>query len=177
MEHMLWEPSTLTSLLTASGVEFDSDTIDKLYQQARRHKADELARQAWYAAMEWELFTTYDVKNGDETIMALAQRLARQYVPHNVPHPTDLGALYHLGDAHIVDKEPLYRYLWAEAVAAHIFETSRLAYEETGTLPKEALQQHVVQPTSWSELSGAFNMASADDELPLEALWKRYQLD
>ena len=186
MEHWLWEPQTLQSLLTASGVEWDTETIDNLYQQARRNKADELARQAWHAAMEWEIFTTYDVKASDESVMSLAQRLARDHVSHDVPHPTDLGALYHLADSHIRDQEPLYRYIWAEAVAAHVFEHARKHYETTGQIPKDALIQHVVQPTSWSELSIAFQITSEDagdtggdndGRLPLEALWNRYQLN
>lgn len=186
MEQWLWEPSTLKGLLTASGVELDQEMVDTLYQQARRQKAQTLAEQAWYAALECELFTDkYNVQNADETIMAVAQRLARRYVPHDVPHPTDLSALYQLAVAHVGEGQPptLYRYLWAEAVAAHVFEHTRLAYESSSSMAsspdaaeaRKALQRHVVQPTRWSAMCLAFGMT--EDQVPLDSLWKRYRLD
>ena len=181
MEHWLWEPSTLQSLLVASGADmesFDDATMQTLYQQASRHKADELARQAFFSATEWEMYSSFDVTQQDETLMAMTQRLARQHIPHDVPHPTDLGALYQIGDANVQnggESVALYRYLWAEAVSAQIFAKTKTAYQ-TGTLPTTELQQHVMQPTNWTEMVTAFDLETTDD-LDLTDMWNRYRLD
>lgn len=178
MEHWLWEPTTMKSLLVASGVEFDDETLQVLYRQAKRHKADELAHQAFYSAMEWELFSTYDLQKADETIMAVAQRLARQYIPHDVPHSTDFTALYQMANANIMDGESvaLYRYLWAEVAAATLFEKVKASYESQQGLPKAALLQHLCRPTDWVSFCDAFELSSKES-LPLDSMWKRYKLD
>lgn len=176
MEHFLWDPATMKSLLTASGVDFQDETIDVLYRQASRAKANELAHQAFYSATEWELLSTYEIEKGDETVMALAQRLARDYIPHDVPHPTDFFALYQVANANIMDGESvaLYRYLWAEAVAANIFEKVKESYENKHRVPMDAMRQHVCQPTDWQSLSNAFDIPQ--DEIAVDAMWNRYNL-
>ena len=179
MEQWLWEPSTFKSLLVASGVECDDESIQKLSQQARRVKMDELARQVFYSAVEWEFMTTFDLR-GDETIMALTQRLAREYIPHDVPHTTDLGALYHLADANIRDGEfgALYRYIWAEAVAASVFSKCKAAYEAQKQIPRERLQNHLCQPSTWEAIRDAFELPSANEtEISVDALWDRFQIN
>lgn len=164
---------------------FDDATRQALYQQASRHKADELARQAFFSATEWEMYSVFDVTQQDETLMAMTQRLARNYIPHDVPHATDLGALYQIGDANVQnggESVALYRYLWAEAVAAHIFEQTKTAYT-SGSLRTSELRQHVLQPTNWNELTTAFgpaektSLADTSHELDLTEMWKRYRLE
>ena len=177
MEQWLWEPTTLQSLLVASGVEWDDETRQALYAQARRAKADDLARQAFFSATEWALLSDYNVQNADETVMALTQRLARQYIPHDVPHPTDFSALYAVADANIRDGEcaALYRYLWAETVAARVFTYTKTEYQKQGTLPQELLQAHLCRPSSWKELTEAFDMSA--DSIETDVLWERYQFE
>ena len=176
MEQWLWEPSTMNSLLAASGVEeWDAETQQTLYKQARRDKADELARQAFSGAAEWAMLSDYNVQSADETVMALVQRLAGDYIPQDVPHATDFGALYAVADANIRDGEcaALYRYLWAEAVAAQVFLYAKTSYEKEGKLPQAALRQHLCQPSSWPELTDSFEM----DEIDPDILLQRYQIE
>ena len=175
MEQWLWDPTFLKSLLVASGDLLDDEAVAVLYNQARRAKADDLARQTFYSATEWEIFSDYNIQAKEtETIMALAQRLARQHIPHDVPHPTDLGALHHIADANIRDMEQvaLYRYIWAEVVAANVFEETKASYEADKSLPTDALVRHLCVPTSLESLTSELSRG----ELRVDALWRRYRL-
>jgi Zn-dependent oligopeptidase len=176
MEHWLWEESTMKGLLMASGVDTDEEMLKVLYQQASRHKAADLAHQAFYGATEWELFSTYSIDSGEETVMAVAQRLAEEYIPHNVPHSTDFSALFNIAQDNIHGESvALYRYLWAEAVSAHVFEKTKAAYQSPEGIPKEALLQQLCQPGSWAELANAFDLPP--DKIDMDPVWKRYRLE
>jgi Zn-dependent oligopeptidase len=174
MEHWLWEPVILKSLLEASGEQLEDEAIDTLYQQASAAKADELARQVFYSATEWEMFRTFNNSEG-ETIMALSHRLAKKHIPHDVPDPKDFGALYRIADANIRDDEPiaLYRYIWAEVVAANVFEKAKSTYENSGSLPTDKLVQHLCVPSTREELTSELSV----EERRVDALWQRYRLN
>jgi Zn-dependent oligopeptidase len=180
MEQWVWEPTFLKSLIVASGDPVDDDTIQALYEQASIAKADDLARQAYYSATEWAMFSNFNIQSGGETVMALAQRMARQYIPHDVPHSADLGALYNIADANIRDNEhvALYRYLWAEAIATNIFEQVKASYETKKVVPTSAIYEHLVNPSCLDSLSTAFELSNFMNthDPPLDALWRRYRL-
>lgn len=179
MEQWVWEPTILKSLVVASGEPVDDETIEALYEQASIAKADDLARQVFFSATEWAMFSSFNIQEGGETVMALAQRMARQYIPHDLPHSADLGALYSIADANIRDNEhvALYRYIWAEAVATNIFEKVKSSYETKKGLPSSAIREHLVNPSSFYDLSIAFELSAFLIKDPaLDALWRRYRL-
>lgn len=181
MEQWLWEPSTLQSLVAASGVDetWNADMQQDLYQQARQDKAEDLLQQAFFGATEaYMMGDEYNLQDATETVMALTQRMARRYVPHAVPHATDFSALYSIAEANIRDGlcAAFYRYIWAEAVAAQVFCYTKRAYHETQgrALTRDALRKHVCQPSSWKELTVAFDLSA--DEIDPKPLLERYQL-
>jgi Zn-dependent oligopeptidase len=179
MEQWAWEPTIVKSLVIASGEPVDEETIEALYEQASIAKADDLARQTFYSATEWSMFSSFDIQEGGETVMALAQRMARKHISHDVPHSADLGALYSIADANIRDDEDvaLYRYIWAEAIATKIFQQVKLSYETKRDLPTSAIHEHLVNPNCFHSLSTAFQLSGfLDEEPPLDALWQRYRL-
>jgi Zn-dependent oligopeptidase len=98
------------------------EEIDAAYRVKAREKVLKLAELAYYGTLELELFSNFDIK-GSETILALQQRIAEEFIPHIDYDKDDMTAILDIIEDNVHGRHVAwYRYLLCEVHAAAIFE-------------------------------------------------------
>lgn len=102
----------------------DEETLKILRKDLRYEKALELTNCMFLSALQFSVFEDFDPR-GDETLVALQERLAVHYLPgSNLPDPSDLSPLLAVfQESGIEQKMSAYGALWSEALAATVYET------------------------------------------------------
>ena len=102
----------------------DDETIKILRTDLKNEKALELTNTMFLSALQFSVFDSFDPR-GDETLVALQERLAVQYLPgSNLPDPSDLSPLLAVFQESGLDqKMSAYGTLWSEVLASTVYET------------------------------------------------------
>ena len=161
MELWLQEKSTIYALMDASQsqVGFSDESIDAAFRVRSRRKHLELAQLAFYGSLELHIFSDFDIK-GEESLLALQSRWAKEYSPHDVPPDKTAGPLVQLFKENAAGQSvAYYRYLWCEAQSAALFEELK---EQHGKLSVTEMQRRVRQflltqgEDEWRNTDGLF---------------------
>ena len=99
---------------------FEDEFIESLRKELKRQKALELMQSAFLGNLELSIFSDFDPR-GDETLAALQSRLAKIYIPHDVPDSTDLSPLLEILKEDSSDYSPR-SIMWSEVLAAMTYE-------------------------------------------------------
>ena len=112
----------------------DDETLKTLRKDLRNEKALELTNTMFLSALQFTIFDSFDPR-GDETLVALQERLAVQYLPgSNLPDPSDLSPLLVVFQESGIDqKMSVYGTLWSEVLACTVYET----FQKTDLRDKE----------------------------------------
>eukprot|EP00536_Pseudo-nitzschia_multiseries_P015964 jgi/Psemu1/69686/estExt_Genemark1.C_9880019 len=99
------------------------ETLKVLRKDLKNEKALELMNTIFLSALQFTVFDEFDPR-GDETLVALQERLAIQYLPRsNLPDPTDLSPLLAVFQQSGVDQTmSAYGTLWSEVLASIVYE-------------------------------------------------------
>lgn len=110
--------------LSQDELTFDEETLKTLRKDLRNEKALELTNTMFLSALQFTVFESFDPR-GDETLVALQERLAVQYLPaSNLPDPSDLSPLLAVFQESGIDqKMSVYGTLWSEVLASTVYET------------------------------------------------------
>lgn len=102
----------------------DEETLKILRKDLRYEKALELTNCMFLSALQFAVFEEFDPR-GDETLVALQERLATHYLPgSNLPDPSDLSPLLAVFQESGFDqKMSAYGALWSEVLASTVYET------------------------------------------------------
>mmetsp|Transcript_15496 Transcript_15496/g.20177 ORF Transcript_15496/g.20177 Transcript_15496/m.20177 type:complete len:707 (+) Transcript_15496:183-2303(+) len=182
MEHWLLEKSTIYGLIAASKTEdgFAHEEVDAFYRVLARRKMEEIATVVYYSKLEMTLLSGYDLR-GKETIMSLQKRLAQEFVPHDVPHTSDLTPLIKVLQPNAKgDYLCQYSYLWADCVAAQIFESFKEAYsKDESKLPqlRDTLRRLLLHPGAMVPVDEIRSEWAVGNSVSPKALIQRYGLD
>jgi Zn-dependent oligopeptidase len=184
MELWLTERSTLYALIgmSDSSKPLSEDSIDAAFRLRSHEKALQWAQQTFYARLELELFSGFNLRDNTETIPALQTRLARALIPHDVPSPKDLTPLLDILRENIHGRHVAwYRYLWCDALSASFMEQCQ-AKATVSDDPKQFTRQLRTDMRQWIlEPGAAVDVAGFRSQFGLksctpEALWKRFDL-
>ena len=109
--------------LSQSQYTFHKELIDILRKDFLEHKAAEIMQNIFLGTLELKIFSNFDPR-GDETLAALQDRLAKEYIPHNMPDSSDLSPLLEIFQDNTVDQSmTAYGYLWSEYLSANLYQT------------------------------------------------------
>jgi Zn-dependent oligopeptidase len=101
---------------------FQPELMNALRDDLKKQKALELMETVFLSNLELTIFTDFDPR-GDETLVSLQQRLAEEYIPHNVPFDSDLSPLVEIFRGKAIDPSmKAYGPLWSEILAAMAYE-------------------------------------------------------
>ena len=77
------------------------------------------------SALQFSVFDEFDPR-GDETLVAMQERLAQQYLPKgNMPDPSDLSPLLAVFQEHGSQSMSAHSSLWSEILSAMVYEKFR----------------------------------------------------
>ncbi|GKY90524.1 hypothetical protein MPSEU_000026100 [Mayamaea pseudoterrestris] len=144
MELWMLERSTIYALMetSQSRVAFSDDSIDAAFRARSRRKHLELAQLAFYGSLEIKVFSDFDIR-GEESLLSLQHRWAKEYTPHDMPPEKSMGPLVELFRENAGGRSVAhYRYLWCEAQSTALFEQVK---NQHGTVSALELQQQVRQ--------------------------------
>jgi hypothetical protein len=111
--------------LSQDQFEFRQGIIDILRKELFKQKAEEIVQNAFLGFLESAIFTDFDPR-GDETLVALQQRLAERYIPHNRPDTSDLSPLLEIFKDNAVDESMAANsHLLSEVLSACVFDKFR----------------------------------------------------
>ena len=101
----------------------DDGTLETLRRDLRNEKALDLTNTMFLSALQFGVFERFDPR-GDETLVALQERLATRYLPgSNLPDPSDLSPLLAVFQQSGADQKlSAYGTLWSEVLAATVYE-------------------------------------------------------
>jgi Zn-dependent oligopeptidase len=128
MEHWVFEESILQTLAHLSQADelIPMEKIKHVQQQRSTQKAFEMLQRVFLGQMELELFG--NVREEDESLVAMQRRIAEKYLSHDVPVKSDLAPLSQIFEANAKGKHVAqYRYLLSEVVSADIFSCFKKA--------------------------------------------------
>ena len=102
----------------------DDEMLKTLRTDLRNQKALELTNTMFLSALQFTVFENFDPR-GDETLVSLQERLAKQYLPgSNLPDPSDLSPLLAVFQESGIDQKfSAYGTLWSEVLAATVYAT------------------------------------------------------
>jgi Zn-dependent oligopeptidase len=144
MELWMLEKSTIYALMDASQsrVGFSDESIDAAFRVRSRRKHLELAQLAFYGSLELHVFSDFDIR-GEESLLSLQNRWAKDYSPHDLPFETSLGHLVDLFKENAAGRSvAYYRYLWCEAQSVAVFQALK---DQHGQLSATEMQRQVRQ--------------------------------
>jgi len=150
MEHFLRKKETVYALihLSESKVGFSDDSIEAAFRTRARQKAMHIAQQAFYGSLELYLMSSrFDIR-GEESIIAVQNRMAIEYCPYDVPDKKNvaplLGIMRENASGH---KVSWYRYLFCDVVSANVFFRMEQAYtsENKPTSSENELKEMIRQ--------------------------------
>jgi Zn-dependent oligopeptidase len=181
MEHWMMEKSTLYALIDFSQSErgFSDDSIDAAYRFRSRRKAQELAQLAFFGNLEMTLFSSFDMKGG-ESMLALQNRTAETFIPHDLPDGKDLSPLIDIMQENASGRHVgWYRYLYCDTFSAMVFDRFKEAYTQDLTkIPKLRgdFRRLLLEPGAAIDVTELANEFDAH-ELSLDPLFQRYSID
>lgn len=116
----------------------DDETLKALRKDLRNDRALELTNTMFLSALQFAVFESFDPR-GDETLVALQERLAVQYLPgSNLPDPSDLSPLLAVFQESGLDqKMSAYGALWSEVLASTVYES----FQKTDLRDREEVQR------------------------------------
>ena len=101
---------------------FQQELIDILRKDLKKQKAMEVMNSAFLGALELTVFSSFDPR-GEETLAAMQERLARQYIPHEDPDASDLSPLLEIFQQEEEESSTAaYSAVYSEVLAAMVFE-------------------------------------------------------
>jgi Zn-dependent oligopeptidase len=103
---------------------FPEDLMEILRKETVNQKAEEIMQNVFLGSLESNIFTNFDPR-GDETLVALQGRLAKKYVPHNLPDTDDMSPLLQVFQENAaIDQKRMtaYNYLWSEILSANVYD-------------------------------------------------------
>jgi Zn-dependent oligopeptidase len=166
MELWMLEKSTIYAMMDASKSQtgFSDDEIDAAFRVRTRRKGLELAQLAFYGSLELHLFSDFDIR-GEESLLALQARWAKEFSPHDMPPEKSVGPLLEIFKENAAGRTAAYyRYLWCEAQSAAVFQELKGKH---GQISATEMQRQVRQNLF---AQGDSEWTSAD------ALFSRYSL-
>eukprot|EP00532_Pseudo-nitzschia_australis_P020503 CAMPEP_0168305148 /NCGR_PEP_ID=MMETSP0142_2-20121227/49393_1 /TAXON_ID=44445 /ORGANISM="Pseudo-nitzschia australis, Strain 10249 10 AB" /LENGTH=797 /DNA_ID=CAMNT_0008256575 /DNA_START=212 /DNA_END=2605 /DNA_ORIENTATION=+ len=101
----------------------EDETLKLLREDLKREKALDMMNTMFLSGLQFTVFDDFDPR-GDETLVALQERLAIQYLPRsNLPDPSDLSPLLAVFQQSGVDQTmSAYGPLWSEVLASIVYE-------------------------------------------------------
>lgn len=116
----------------------EESTIKLLRKELQKEKALDMMNTMFLSALQLTVFDEFDPR-GDETLVALQERLAVQYLPNsNLPDPSDLSPLLAVFQESGVDqKMSAYGTLWSEVLAAMVYEQ----FQKTDLRDREVVEK------------------------------------
>ena len=109
--------------LSQENFTFQPELLEVLRKQITKEKAEELLMTIFLASLEMHIFTTFDPR-GDESLVALQERMAETYISHNPPDSNDLTPLLEIFQENAAEQSlTAYSYLWSEILSSSIFVT------------------------------------------------------
>ncbi len=110
--------------LSQEDMVLDEEMLKVLRKDLRYEKALELTNCMFLSALQFAVFEDFDPR-GDETLVALQERLAIHYLPgSNLPDPSDLSPLLAVFQESGIDQNmSAYGTLWSEVLASTVYET------------------------------------------------------
>jgi Zn-dependent oligopeptidase len=181
MEHWMMEKSTLYALINFSKSErgFSDDSIDAAYRVRSRRKMHELAQLTFFGSLEMSLFSDFDLR-GSESMLALQNRTAQSFIPHDLPEDKDLSPLIDIMQENASGRHAgWYRYLWCDVFSAIVFDKFKQAYsDETSKMPqlRRDFRRLLLEPGAAidvKELAKEFDVR----EFSLDPLFQRYSIE
>eukprot|EP00537_Pseudo-nitzschia_pungens_P003290 CAMPEP_0172363032 /NCGR_PEP_ID=MMETSP1060-20121228/6500_1 /TAXON_ID=37318 /ORGANISM="Pseudo-nitzschia pungens, Strain cf. cingulata" /LENGTH=817 /DNA_ID=CAMNT_0013085679 /DNA_START=492 /DNA_END=2945 /DNA_ORIENTATION=+ len=125
LEMWIHNDGFLHRLVQLSQDEFvlEEETLKLLRHDLKKEKALEMMNTMFLSALQFTVFDEFDPR-GDETLVALQERLGTQYLPKsNLPDPTDLSPLLAVFQQSGVDQTmSAYGTLWSEVLASIVYE-------------------------------------------------------
>ena len=102
---------------------FQPELIKILREDLKKQKAMEIMNSAFLGALELTMFSSFDPR-GEETLAALQGRLAKQYIPHDIPDSSDLSPLLEIFQEDDNGGSPAVAYsgVYSEVLAAMVYE-------------------------------------------------------
>ncbi|KAL3903414.1 MAG: hypothetical protein SGARI_005392, partial [Bacillariaceae sp.] len=102
----------------------DEDALKLLREELQREKALEIVNTIFLSELQREVFEEFDPR-GDETLVALQARLAKQHLPKgNLPSSSDLSPLLAVFQEQGSEQHmSAYSSLWSELLSAMAYET------------------------------------------------------
>lgn len=184
MEHWLTERSTIYTLIAASqgrGELGDTDTlsesIEAAYRVRSREKVLQLTQQAFYTVLELTLLSKFDLR-GEETMVALQQRLAKDMIPHDVPHEKDITPLLDIFRCNSSGMNACwYRYLLCDVLSADAFSQCKYQYERDASSMSDMriwMRQGLLEQGAELQIE---TLTSKYDTQSLEPLFRLYRLN
>lgn len=174
------EKSTLYALINFSKSEmpFSDDMIDAAYRVRSRRKIDELAQLTFFGSLEMSLFSDFDLR-GSESMLALQNRTAQSFIPHDLPEEKDLSPLIDIMQENASGRHVgWYRYLWCDVFSAMVFDKFKQVHsQETLKMPqlRRDFRRLLLEPGAaidFTELANTFDAR----ELSLDPLFQRYSI-
>jgi Zn-dependent oligopeptidase len=112
--------------LSHNDTTLDDDTINVLRNALKNDKALEIVNTIFLSVLQFAVFDEFDPR-GDETLMALQARLAKEYLPKgNLPEASDLSPLLAVFQEQCAEQSmSAYGSLWSELLSAMVYESFR----------------------------------------------------
>jgi Zn-dependent oligopeptidase len=113
-----------TSQLSQDTSVLEENTLKVLRNDLKREKALDIVNTMFLSALQFTIFNEFDPR-GDETLVAVQERLAKQYLPKgNMPDPSDLSPLLAIFQEHGMNQSmSAYGPLWSELLSCMVYET------------------------------------------------------
>jgi Zn-dependent oligopeptidase len=180
LEHWMMEKSTLYALINFSKSEtpFSDDMIDAAYRVRSRRKIDELAQLTFFGSLEMSLFSDFDLR-GSESMVALQNRTAQSFIPHDLPDGKDLSPLIDIMQENASGRHVgWYRYLWCDVFSAMVFDKFKQVHiEDESKMPqlRRDFRRLLLEPGAAIDVTELANTFDAG-ELSLDPLFQRYSI-
>jgi Zn-dependent oligopeptidase len=186
MELWMTQRSTLYALIDMSNsvTPLSDEWIDAAYRVKAREKVMKLSELTLYGTLELELFSTFDIQ-GNETILALQERLTGTIMPHIEYDKTDMTVLLDIIEDNVNGQHVAwYRYLWCEVHAAALMEhlVHKMSSSSSSSSDIESisqirllLRQNILEPGANINYT-TFQTKLGIGDVTLEPLWKLHGL-
>lgn len=138
-----------------SRVGFSDESIDAAFRVRTYRKHLELAQLAFYGSLELYIFSNFDIR-GEETLLSLQSRWAKEYSPHDLPPDKTIGPLMNIFKENAAGRSvAYYRYLWCEAQGAALFERMKESHGQLSALEMQRQVRNQLLTQGESEWPGA----------------------
>jgi Zn-dependent oligopeptidase len=186
MEHWLSEKSTIYALTDVSKSDriISDIEIDAAFRVRSKEKAIQLTHSAFLNELELQLLTTFNVR-GNESMIALQQRLAKELIPRfDQPTQDDITPLLEIFQENAAGRHSsMYRYLWCDCLSALVFNRMKEQYTQSsqdsdtnyGIIQlRRRLRKYLLEPGAAIDIEEFFHQFQMSEDVSPDALFERY---